>query len=239
MCNGLFSSEKPWQYSLRTLLVLVTLLNITFGVGVNRALNQRLAVRRVQTLGGYAIYDHQLPEATTSAVNHWFRSFFGNDIFATISIVQLPPDQATYERKQSGIHVGQALIAPACAVDDDRLWVISSLASLKSLDLSMTDIGNRGLMALRSLKRLEALNLSNTKVSDEGLRTVGSLISLKCLCLDDLNITRDGIRHLENLRDLNYLSLRRTRLRRSELHALQQRIPACTIHWDEPLNNED
>ncbi|UYV14043.1 MAG: hypothetical protein NCW75_07060 [Phycisphaera sp.] len=106
------------------------------------------------------------------------------------------------------------------------------LESLKTLNLSHTDVSDDGLRALASpemgLKALEALILSNTEVSNNGLRALANpgtgLTTLVVLDLSWTGVSDDGLRALASpetgLKALKTLDLRVTRVSDCGLSAL-------------------
>ena len=84
-------ANRYLTFSLRTLFLALTALAVWLGVVVNRAREQREAVKAIEALGGYVIYDWQLqpspdggsamkPDAKPTAPA-WIRRVIGDDFF--------------------------------------------------------------------------------------------------------------------------------------------------------------
>ena len=84
-------TRRWFQYSLRSFLVLLTAVAVWLGVVVNRAREQREAVKAIEALGGYVIYDWQLQPSPGGgsamkpdpkpAAPAWIRRLIGDDFF--------------------------------------------------------------------------------------------------------------------------------------------------------------
>ena len=86
-------------YSIRTLLVFTTVLAVWLGVIVNRAREQREAVKAIEAKGGVVSYDWSPPiPLTTSNMDEalrkrmrtkWLRKALGDGFFQTVEVVNL------------------------------------------------------------------------------------------------------------------------------------------------------
>ena len=88
--------RKRWlRYSLRTLLVVITILCIALGYWTYRAKRQRAVVKWVEENGGEVHYDFELDEygytikAAKPPSPKWMQAFLGNDYLATVVHVRL------------------------------------------------------------------------------------------------------------------------------------------------------
>jgi len=131
-------------------------------------------------------------------------------------------------------------------VTDSDLDLLPRLSSLRSLDLSLTNITDLGMERLRSLqaisdlnlyyaelitdagvahlkswKRLERLNLRGTKVNDTGLEHIASLTCLKSLDISFTEVTDNGLEHLMPLVELQELSIGGNKMSGSSLYSLR------------------
>ncbi|HET6882096.1 MAG TPA: hypothetical protein VFI31_18160 [Pirellulales bacterium] len=92
-------------------------------------------------------------------------------------------------------------------VRDAQLLNFGRLTWLEHLDLHATNIGDRGIEALRGLKRLRMLNLWMTKISDAAMESVATLTALTSLDVTSTKIGDTGLARLTSLKQLEVLSL--------------------------------
>jgi len=112
-----------------------------------------------------------------------------------------------------------ALIIPASSTDpvkpsDRCMPYIANLAGLRSLNIGMTDVTDKGLRYIRNLKSLEYLD-TPPRMTDSGMAYIAELTSLKGLYLGGVGIsqiTNAGLRHISKLTSLKELYLRGERM---------------------------
>src|SRR5690349_9024205 len=74
--------KRRWlRYSLRTLLLLVTLFCVWLGIQVDRAHKQQHAVRELRRLGGRVLYDCRPDTDREPSGPAWLRKLIGQDYF--------------------------------------------------------------------------------------------------------------------------------------------------------------
>lgn len=89
---------------------------------------------------------------------------------------------------------------------------VSGLASLHSLRLNNTNIGDAGLDGLQGLDSLAELYLSDTAVTDKGLRAVAGMVDLTLLDLTGTAVGDAGLAELRSLKKLKILRLEGTQV---------------------------
>jgi hypothetical protein len=89
----------------------------------------------------------------------------------------------------------------------DSDWVqLGKLTRLRSLDLTLARIDNRGLREISGLTQLRYLNLShNPAIGDDGLKYLEPMTQLEELIFDHNAITAEGLDHLKPLARLKRL----------------------------------
>ena len=161
--------RRWYQFSLRTLLVVVTL--ICLGPGGYLVYEQRLAKREegaVKTLS-------QSPANQLYTRPHWLRTLLA--------------------RRTAGHVVGIGLRSRE--TQDADLAPLAELPALVWLDLTDTKVTDQGLVHLTGLTRLERLRLDETQVTDAGLVHLAKLKRLTMVNLYRTQVTEEGVKKLQ------------------------------------------
>ena len=95
------------------------------------------------------------------------------------------------------------------AVKDDDLESLKYFPFLISLDLSRTEITDKGLVHVAKVGRLRELFLRNVKgITDKGLETISDLTLMQKACFDETSITEAGFKHFKNWEEIQLLHVR-------------------------------
>jgi hypothetical protein len=210
--------KRRWfQFSLRTLLIGVTLLAAAcswFGGKMERARRQRAAVDCIGKHGGSVVYDYQLDELGNVRSDaappqpSWLRSLSGDDIFT--SVVDVTFDQSTTDAglpHLTGFDQLLELCLDDANITDAGMENLKALEYLRVLRLCGTKITNAGLESLKGLTQLERLTLSGTKITDSGLKSLSGMQQLHQLELERTLVTDAGLEYLKGLASLQSLDL--------------------------------
>lgn len=187
--------KRRWyQYSLRTLLIFVTVVAVFcswFAVRMQRAKRQREAVEAIAKTATRVRYDYhaRLSQGAKPPDPLRLRKLLGDDFFSDVVVVGLKSDAG-----------------------DAELEYFQRLTELRSLGLSDTQITDAGLEHLKGMTSLKWLNLARTQVSDAGLEHLKGLTSLETLWLTRTQVTDAGLEHLEGLTSLQELELDQTQV---------------------------
>jgi hypothetical protein len=188
-----------YQYSLRSLFVLTTLVAIGCSwltVTIQNQRRQKAAGVALQKAGGTVLYK---------------QTWLGRLLRDTSLL-----------RAKDATFSGQ----PTSDVD---LVHLQELSQLQRLCLGKTRITNVGLVYLETLSQLQELDLEDTKVTDVGLAHLQGLSQLKVLLLNNTDITDAGLLHLRGLQQLQKLSLRGTKVTDQGVKRLKHALPKCGI----------
>jgi hypothetical protein len=225
------------RFSLRTLLVGMTVLCVWLGFRVNAAHRQKEATGAILGAGGWVGYSHQLvPKAMYSLANGgrfdppkygfnydpipgpgWLHDLVGDDYFQTVAGVGL-------NFKSSGAAKGvieQVAKLPTLKlfrmsvgsngissnIEDIDLAALGALDQLESLVIWNVRIDGAALARLRNPAQLTQVCLNNTDSDDAALEQIGKMSNLAYLCLNQLRITDAGLAHLKQLTKLKQLVL--------------------------------
>ena len=228
--------KRRWfRFSLRMLLVVVTVLCVWLGFNVNAARRQKDAVDAILKAGGEVVYDYQMfPEGHPKqflldknaelSEPAWLRQLFGIDFLHTVFGAYLINDRtipaSDFARLASFKSLKRLQIAgPKIAGDRDgteRAIQNSDLVSLGTFrelrELLIYHVESDGTCLAILAPRLTSLVAGNTPVDDAGLERIGTLKALELLRLENTLITDVGLKHLQKLVNLEHLSLDGTKV---------------------------
>jgi hypothetical protein len=242
-------ARRRWlSFSLRTLLIFVTLAGCGFGwlgLKFQEARRQQAIVAAIEKLDGWVQYDYQLdsqgdykPNATPPGPA-WLHSLLGDDFFRTVYSVgawgflvsgrQDRPFRDTDLEFVEGLTTLKVLVLFGTQVSDAGLANLKGLTRLEELYLDYTHVSDAGLDYLKGLTQLKNLDLCGTQVTDAGLANLKGLTRLEKLGLSYTHVSDVGLDYLKGLTQLKHLSLNRTQVSDGGVAKLQQALPNCKI----------
>ena len=222
------STKRRWfQFSLRTLLVLVTMGCLAGGWWINRAFQQREAVLRFYELtanrpdshGDSLVtmgYRHQGKDQYYKPIIpnwlHWLRDMIGEECFGEVTGVQILDTPAT----------------------NDDLKHLAVLPGVERIWLARTNVTDEGIPRLLVCRKLKFIGLDDLPITDSGIAQLTALQDLESLSLSGTKITDAGLAHLARLPRLKELWLRNTAITDEGYQKLQAALPLCQIQADVP-----
>ena len=123
--------------------------------------------------------------------------------------------------KQRGMVVSVDLTNSPVKINDADLANLVGFPSLQWLNLSGTQITDKGLEHVGKLHHLNTLNLGNTNISDEGIAHLAALPNLRVLGLSNTSVTNAGMVHVAKMKNLNVLLLDNTNVTNEGLSELE------------------
>jgi len=206
---SIMTPKRRWaQFSLATMLLVVTVLCVSLSVVVNWAHRQRDAVAAIQAFGGGAKYAEPDDEASEAFPKPFLRRWLPLDYFDKVREVYLYRTQVT----------------------DAGLAQLQSLTELEELDLRGTQVTGAGLAHLQGLTRLQVLFVTGIQFKDAELVHLQRLANLQWLSLDRTQVTDAGLAHLHVLHGLRVLFLNGTHVTDAGLAQLRQALPNRQIY---------
>lgn len=155
--------SRQFQFSLRTLLIVILIAGIALGIHGSRSMRKRQAIATIERLGGRVEYDYKWRGYGTARQSyddradppgpHWLRRALGDNYFAEPVEIQLFADPKMYP-EQFGDH------------EAAQIAVLSELQWLVLTDTAITDAG---LQQFGRLNKLSRLDLEGTRVTDAGV----------------------------------------------------------------------
>ena len=215
------------RYSLRTLLVLMTLACIVCGVWLNRAIRQRTAVRRF-----YELMSQRVVSDGDNPVTMTYRYQGKNEYYKPIVPEWLHPLRDAIDEEAFGEVTGVQLMDTPVA--DDDLRHLAAVPTIEYINLRNTKITDAGLVHLRVCPRLNMLQFDGAPITDAGVAELTRYQELTSLSLSGTKITDAGLEHLARLPKLKELWLRNTAITDAGYKKLQAALPNCEIQADVP-----
>ena len=251
--------RRWFQFSLRTLLIFVTLCAIPcswLAVKIRQARRERETAEAIKELVGAG----GGVEWSKPSVPAWLRSLVGEDVFVHIHKVFLSGPQVTDVQLDylNGLSQLEDLSIWGTQITDTGLEHLHRLSQLRHLEIVYfhsqdSKITNAGLGRLGGLNQLQELRLINSQATDAGLENLKGLSQLTDLNISGIQITDGqlphlsgltqvreltlfatpltdaGLEHLTGLKQLRRLYLNGSQVTDEGVRKLQQTLPNCKI----------
>lgn len=198
------------RFSLRTLLVLMTVLCIWLGFKVNAARRQKEAVEAILKAGGTVFYDYQMiPFASPSVAFNfkvdpnavpngpaWLRKVVGEDYFRNASCV-------LFEDFHDDGALAEPVIAQIAELPKPRILFVGNFQ--RGIPGHVRVRNTEGSMIRSLVKSLVNATPVTTRIDDARMAYIGKMTTLEQLWLENNRVTDAGIKHLCNLTKLEEL----------------------------------
>lgn len=178
--------HKRWRprlrFSLRALMIAMTLVCVFLGYRVQRAREQRLAVAAIQLAGGRVRYDWQQKTLPPTAGTRqrpvvpgpkWLRAWMGDEYFQDVVAARWPADSTP---------------------DSANLAHLAKFPRLRELSICTSSYDHPDLGTLPVMPQLEKLVLAGWNITDGTLDQIGRQPALKLLRLYQEKSSPESIR---------------------------------------------
>lgn len=170
--------RRLWpRFTLRVLLVFVTIVGIGLGYWTHRAREQRLAVHQITAGRGYVVYDYQFGQPANSAnspIPDVLIRLFGRDFFHSVQMARIESRDSI--RAAARLPALEELEVAINGVSDDDVLLIAQMKALKALllispidQMEPSQISDVSLRAIGEMPRLEMLDAMTGQISANGL----------------------------------------------------------------------
>jgi len=200
------------QFSLRALLILVTLAAVFMGYFAWRLRIARIhdaAAEAIARAGGEVAYSDQFYggvsrltpyQPKTNFLGFWCSKLFGGDPTRKMVSVKLFDDEsATIIAKYNLRDLKIVSFAGGASITDAALAQLAVCDKLQVLYLERANVTDHGLETIGRHRRLEELWMANTPVTDAILPRLQELPALRCLDLRSTAITDEGMKQVAAL----------------------------------------
>ena len=207
-----------WQFSLRTLLVVVALLCVLFawmGAKFNRVRQQRQAIAELKERGFVVLLDYEEHLISPSGLveppgpkflRNWLGDDFFDEVISASSDVSLDSDGSARELTDDDLkllgrfpQLTYLSLAGDIRITDKQLALLAELSQLQYLSLDGCPVTDSGMAHIARLRQLSFLDLSGTSITDAGLAQLGGLANLHELRIARTGVTELGIQRLRAL----------------------------------------
>jgi hypothetical protein len=241
------TNRRRWfRFSLRMLLVVVTVLCVWLGFKVNAARRQKEAIKAVLDLHGFVEYSHQYANGIWGGSRRddkaaapgpaWLKKWFGDEYFVSAIGLQFWGQPVTDEDL---VHIGDLTnlqylsfvggSALPKQIKGPGLARLRNLTKLRFLDLIEHPITDDSLQFLEPLTELEHLDLRNTQVTGNGFEHFKQLRKLQSVLFNNAPVTDQGLPYLMELPSLQMVSLQNTKVTNEGVEKLHQAMPNTKI----------
>lgn len=239
------------RFSLRTMLLLMTVLCLLLGSGILRAERQRVACRKLTENGwGWSFEqsedDFNPYRDVLNQKEPWWVRWLSEDVRRSHGVHYWRSVETVYDNDAKAPEMFAA-IAQLPALREliithgehpsgRAIWpLVGRLRNLRKLVLRQTTVDDEGLAHMGRLTALTHLNLDDTIVGDQGVKQLSRLTSLENLSLNDTNVTDESIPYLVALPRLKRVDLSNTRVTPQGLQALRRRPSSIEIATGSPV----
>jgi len=241
--------DRPFQFSLRTLLIVFTIAGLALGGYARswkRHRDQRAAAELLKSkfdTPGYAVRPYggisQLSVACTDKSSLTDDNLLDLLLFEKtgrkVACVQLIGSRITDEGLRNIVHLRslKELMFKDMPIGDRGLAYVAQLPELRILRIEGPNaVTDEGLETLTKTPFLKTLGLVRMEITDDGLKHVANMTELEALSLTKVKITDAGLDHLRNLKRLKRLKIYYTGCSEGALRKLAQDLPDCEFDSD-------
>jgi hypothetical protein len=233
--------RRWWQYSLRLLLVFVTLFACAtawLGMHVRRCQREERVTRYLANLNAQVNVGYGSPfrddntwegEAFFQGGPAWLRKLLGVDIYRTVTCLNCYArgNRFSYARDADGrLRIEREYVS---GLTDKDLQAVGQLAHLRYLQLETHPVTDRGVRHLAGMSELRVLILGNTAISDEAVRVVAALPQLRELNVSRTDVTDACLDYLAQSRSLRKLDVTMTNVSKEAVESFRRRLPGCEV----------
>jgi hypothetical protein len=176
-------------FSLRSLFILTTALAVWLGVVVNRASEQREAVKAIEALGGVVLYDWHLSHFGNSPT--WkpqgpgrLRQFVGDDFFQTVEEVYLMHPSFPLEHAISELilHCRRLRSLKTVIIFNTVSEETASELNARLRGCEIRLLGNRYLPQTEEAKLKEQLRQASAEGDRRAIKTIATMLQSASYC---------------------------------------------------------
>jgi hypothetical protein len=226
--QGSWPRPRWLRFSLRMLLMLVTVCGVWLGVKVNQARRQKEAVVVLRELGTIVYYEHQRTDTNPRvfSVNkdldlpRWLRDLTGDDFFQSVVLLQFqrPVTDDDLVHLEVLPHIEQlsfsngstrrnSWIDAGAKITDAGMAHLPRPGRLNDFCCNNMSIGDGFIKSLSNSARLEKLVLGDTDLTERGLGALRRLMKLRVLSITDPDLGDEALAAMPQMPALEFLQI--------------------------------
>jgi hypothetical protein len=238
-----FAKRFRWQFGLRSLFILLSVVGCGLAWYVNGVENQRLAIAAIEKAGGrvrysstrncFCLHDRLVPEPPTPwyiRVRDSMPKYLVDSVNRIVLNSCLPPP--TDLRRISRLQTVTEVSIHGVDLDAESLRLLTNSPDLNSLSIWDCRIEASGLQDLLSHKKLHTLSVSGVRLDDRTMRVIGAMKSLEYLQLDWSEFSEQGFAELAKLPQLFHLDLTGTNVTAKMLAMIEKTVSLDNVVLD-------
>jgi hypothetical protein len=242
---------KPFQFSLRTLLIVVVLVSIALiwpAIKIHQARRERVRNEQVAAIKAqwweYGAVDVSVDQQGNvvlatgrEGADELLERLKGQTKLRVLDLRWSDVSDDGLEHLNELTSLQELILSDSREFTDSGLEHLKGLPNLQNLALDHTEITDAGLVHLSSVPRLERLGLCYTRISDNGLPHLSGVTKLQILTLPG-SITDAGLMHLNRLSSLRLVTVPKTHVTDEGIKNLHEALPNCEIYY-KPLPSKE
>jgi hypothetical protein len=199
---------RSFQFSLRSLFLIMTAIVVFLGIHLHPARRQSRAIGALEKVGAELTMERADDLGFFRSV--WLRVFVNEEDCVNVTECRLAAPVAITDadlRHLNGLTELEDLRLYHVEVTDAGLEHLKGLTKLKHLQLAGLKATDSTAEYLKGLSNLQELELDRLQMTDAAMEQLKGLTNLQYLWIYDIPITDAGLEHLKGLPKLEYLNI--------------------------------
>ncbi len=230
------SVDRRWRccrFGLRSMLIVMTLVCVTLGIWIQRAVEQHRIVEHLEARGTTVFYDYQFEgdaynKLATPRFGGWFSNDWRHHLFHSVVGIRIGAYFRTDTYDESP---GPHMYDKEFLIDDDTWAMLKSLDEVTYLALNAANVSNDELRHVADMLRIEELALDSVPIDGDGLAHLANLPALRSLSLWGTRLSDENLDGLLKIRTLKSVSVGETFVTPKGAERVRQAMPNCKVNY--------